>query len=101
MHDGGDSQPRSIEPRNDAMTPATINDPRWAAIVARDATADGRFYYGVRTTGVYCRPSCPSRRARPENVRLFDTRAAAERAGFRACKRCRPAAQAPAAAPAP
>ncbi|MGD9599694.1 MAG: bifunctional DNA-binding transcriptional regulator/O6-methylguanine-DNA methyltransferase Ada [Steroidobacteraceae bacterium] len=80
------------------MTPATINDPRWAAIVARDATADGRFYYGVRTTGVYCRPSCPSRRAQPENVRLFDTRAAAERAGFRACKRCRPDAQAPAAA---
>ncbi|MBV6424246.1 MAG: Bifunctional transcriptional activator/DNA repair enzyme Ada [Steroidobacteraceae bacterium] len=79
------------------MTPATINDPRWTAIVARDKAADGRFVYGVRTTGVYCRPSCPSRRARPENVRLFDTREAAERAGFRACRRCRPDAQSPAA----
>lgn len=72
------------------MTTATLNDPRWAAIVARDPGADGQFYYGVRTTGVFCRPSCPSRRARPENVTFFTTREAAERAGFRACRRCRP-----------
>lgn len=72
------------------MTAATLNDPRWAAIAARDPQADGQFYYGVRTTGVYCRPSCPSRRARPENVEIFATRAAAEEAGYRACKRCRP-----------
>lgn len=65
-------------------------DPRWAAIVARDTAADGRFVYSVRTTGVYCRPSCAARPARPENVAFHDSAAAAEQAGFRACKRCRP-----------
>jgi AraC family transcriptional regulator of adaptative response/methylated-DNA-[protein]-cysteine methyltransferase len=72
------------------MKTATLNDPRWAAIVARSSGADGQFYYGVRTTGVYCRPSCPSRRPRPENVEIFETRDAAERADYRACRRCRP-----------
>ncbi len=69
---------------------ATLRDPRWQAVVARDARADGRFVYSVRTTGVYCHPSCASRRARAENVRFHPTPAAAERAGFRACLRCRP-----------
>jgi AraC family transcriptional regulator of adaptative response/methylated-DNA-[protein]-cysteine methyltransferase len=69
---------------------ATAADPRWSAIVARDRKADGKFVYSVRTTGVYCRPSCPSRHARPENVRFHATCADAERAGFRPCKRCRP-----------
>ncbi len=69
---------------------ATENDPRWAAIVARDRGADGKFYYSVRTTGVYCRPSCPSRRAKPENIGFHATCADAERAGFRPCKRCKP-----------
>ncbi len=68
----------------------TVSDPRWAAVVARDASADGEFVYSVRTTGVYCRPSCPARLARPENVRFHRTGADAEAAGFRACKRCRP-----------
>ncbi len=68
----------------------TTNDPRWAAVVARDPSADGRFYYSVATTGVYCRPSCASRLARPENVRFHATRKAAEKAGFRPCKRCKP-----------
>ena len=68
----------------------TERDPRWAAVLARSAEADGTFYYSVRTTGVYCRPSCASRRARPENVRFHTTREAAEQAGFRACKRCKP-----------
>ncbi len=68
----------------------TERDPRWQAVVARDGKADGKFFYSVRTTGVYCRPSCASRRARPENVRFHTTAAAAERAGFRACKRCKP-----------
>ena len=72
-------------------------DPRWAAVVARDAKADGKFFYSVKTTGVYCRPSCASRLARPENVAFHVTRAAAERAGFRPCKRCKPD-QAPLAA---
>lgn len=66
------------------------NDPRWAAVVARDRSADGTFYYSVRTTGVYCRPSCPSRRANPKHVRFHRTAAGAERAGFRPCRRCRP-----------
>ena len=68
----------------------TTGDPRWAAVVARDPAADGRFFYSVKTTGVYCRPSCASRTARPENVEFHATAAAAERAGFRPCKRCRP-----------
>jgi AraC family transcriptional regulator, regulatory protein of adaptative response / methylated-DNA-[protein]-cysteine methyltransferase len=63
---------------------------RWAAIVRRQAGADGIFYFAVRTTGVYCRPSCGARRALRKNVRFFDSAAAAERAGFRACKRCHP-----------
>jgi AraC family transcriptional regulator of adaptative response/methylated-DNA-[protein]-cysteine methyltransferase len=69
---------------------ATQNDPRWAAIVARDPAADGRFYYSVRTTGVYCRPSCAARLPRPENVGFHASREDAERAGFRPCKRCKP-----------
>jgi AraC family transcriptional regulator of adaptative response/methylated-DNA-[protein]-cysteine methyltransferase len=69
---------------------ATLSDPRWAALQARDAGADGSFFYSVRTTGVYCRPSCAARPARPENVAFHDSAAAAERAGFRPCKRCKP-----------
>ena len=74
----------TLEPSFDA------HDARWAAVVARDARADDQFYYAVHTTGVYCRPSCPSRRAKPENVVFFASGAEAERAGFRPCKRCRP-----------
>ncbi len=65
-------------------------DPRWASVVARDKRADGTFWYSVATTGIYCRPSCPSRPANPKNVRLHDSVAAAEAAGFRACRRCNP-----------
>lgn len=61
-----------------------------AALQTRDARFDGRFVYAVVTTGVYCKPSCAARPARPENVRFFETAQAAESAGFRACKRCRP-----------
>lgn len=60
------------------------------AVAARDRAADGAFVYAVTTTGVYCRPSCPARRAKPEHVRFFATPAQAARAGFRACRRCRP-----------
>lgn len=74
---------------------ATLNDPRWADVQARARAADGRFVYAVRTTGVYCRPSCAARPARPHNVEFYATPADAERAGFRACKRCRPADPAP------
>src|SRR5450755_3940534 len=71
-------------------TPMTVKDPRWAAVVARDSQADGAFFYSVRTTGVYCRPSCPSRPAKPQNVAFHATRAEAEKAGFRPCRRCKP-----------
>ncbi|MES1940802.1 adenosine deaminase [Salinisphaera sp. T5B8] len=63
---------------------------RWAAVLANDARADGDFFYAVKTTGIYCRPSCPSRPPRRENVLFFDDAAQAEQAGFRACKRCQP-----------
>lgn len=72
------------------LAAATESDPRWAAVVARSAGADDTFFYSVRTTGVYCRPSCAARMPRPENVRFHSTRADAERAGFRPCKRCQP-----------
>lgn len=72
-------------------TMTTSKDPRWAALTARDRAADGTFVYSVKTTGVYCRPSCAARRAKPENVQFHRTPAEAEAAGFRACKRCRPA----------
>jgi len=65
-------------------------DLRWAAVAARDPSADGKFFYSVKTTGVYCRPSCASRLARRENIKFHTTAAAAERAGFRPCKRCKP-----------
>jgi len=68
----------------------TAQDPRWTAVVARDRKADGTFYYSVETTGVYCRPSCSARLARPENVRFHSTIQEAEKAGFRPCQRCKP-----------
>jgi len=65
-------------------------DARWAAVVARDTDCDGQFYYSVATTGVYCRPSCPARRPKRENVSFHNTAVAAATAGFRPCKRCKP-----------
>lgn len=73
----------------DARTP-TESDPRWARVLARDHGADGSFWYSVATTGVFCRPSCASRRANPRNVRFYDSIAQALAGGFRPCKRCRP-----------
>jgi len=66
------------------------DDPRWARVIARDKSADGRFWYSVSTTGVYCRPSCPSRTANPENVQLHDSLQSARATGFRPCRRCNP-----------
>jgi AraC family transcriptional regulator of adaptative response/methylated-DNA-[protein]-cysteine methyltransferase len=68
----------------------TERDPRWRAVLERDAGSDGAFVYAVKTTGVYCRPSCPSRRARPDNVSFHASNAGAEAAGFRPCRRCHP-----------
>ena len=65
-------------------------DPRWARVLARDRSADGQFWYSVATTGVYCRPSCPSRTANPGNVSLHGSLSEAKATGFRPCKRCNP-----------
>ncbi|MDP9204016.1 MAG: bifunctional DNA-binding transcriptional regulator/O6-methylguanine-DNA methyltransferase Ada [Gemmatimonadota bacterium] len=62
----------------------------WESVLHRDPTADDRFLYGVSTTGIYCRPSCPSRKPKRDNVAFFSSAEAAERAGFRACQRCQP-----------
>src|SRR6202140_411125 len=77
------------EPRTSTL-PSVADDPRWARIVARDKTADGHLWYSVSTTGVYCRPSCPSRLANPKNVQLHDNLASAKATGFRPCRRCNP-----------
>jgi len=71
------------------------DDARWEALRSRDRSADGAFYYAVRTTGVYCRPSCGARLPHRGNVAFYTTPAEAERAGFRPCKRCHPTAQGP------
>jgi AraC family transcriptional regulator of adaptative response/methylated-DNA-[protein]-cysteine methyltransferase len=69
---------------------AQLAESRWQAVLRRDPLADGEFVYAVRTTGVYCRPSCPSRAAKRQNVEFFDTGGLAPAAGYRPCKRCRP-----------
>jgi AraC family transcriptional regulator of adaptative response/methylated-DNA-[protein]-cysteine methyltransferase len=81
----------AISPKSRTSTsPSVTDDLRWARIVARDKTADGHLWYSVVTTGIYCRPSCPSRAANPKNVRLHDSLESAKATGFRACKRCNP-----------
>lgn len=87
----GDTPPSGVggtTPRH--LDPYASNEARWAAVLARDEAAEGYFWFSVSTTGVYCRPSCPARQPRRENVAFYDRRAAAETAGFRPCKRCRP-----------
>ncbi|HTP37420.1 MAG TPA: bifunctional DNA-binding transcriptional regulator/O6-methylguanine-DNA methyltransferase Ada [Methyloceanibacter sp.] len=81
------SQPTQTLPRSSA---STLDDARWAAFTARDPACDGLFFASVTTTGIYCRPSCPARRAKREHVRFYETAADAEAAGFRPCKRCKP-----------
>jgi AraC family transcriptional regulator of adaptative response/methylated-DNA-[protein]-cysteine methyltransferase len=81
---------QTVKTRKIAVEKSAADDPRWARVVARDRTADGEFWYSVSTTGVYCRPSCPSWAANPNNVQLHDTLKAAKATGFRPCKRCNP-----------
>ncbi|NPD17401.1 bifunctional DNA-binding transcriptional regulator/O6-methylguanine-DNA methyltransferase Ada [Xinfangfangia sp. D13-10-4-6] len=82
-----------------SQTPGqTEADPRWQSVLSRDKSADGQFVYAVKSTGIYCRPSCPSRHAKPQNVGFFDTPAEAGAAGFRPCLRCHPNGQSPAGA---
>ena len=80
----GKPQPKS------GSVAASADDVRWAAVVARDKSFDGKFVTSVATTGIYCRPSCPARRPNRANVRFHATWADAEAAGFRPCKRCTP-----------
>jgi AraC family transcriptional regulator of adaptative response/methylated-DNA-[protein]-cysteine methyltransferase len=85
--------------------PATLSVPsffpgrQWQQVLERDASADGQFFYAVKSTKIYCRPSCPSRRPTRKNVSFFPTAALAEQAGFRACKRCEPELATPRADP--
>src|ERR1051325_12027333 len=72
------------------MSSISNNEQQWQAVLAKDAKFDGQFVFAVTSTGVYCRPSCPSRRAHRERVKFFDLPEAAEQAGFRACLRCQP-----------
>jgi len=86
---------RASGPRHTArmttMTPTQLNEEqRWNAVRSRDVSLDGAFVYAVRTTGVFCRPSCPSRLSRRDNTEFFPSPAAAIAAGYRECKRCRP-----------
>ncbi|HEY5056893.1 MAG TPA: methylated-DNA--[protein]-cysteine S-methyltransferase [Acidobacteriaceae bacterium] len=83
-----DSGDRSRRP--DAARPVADPALAWQQVLERDPRADGRFVYAVRSTGIYCRPTCPSRRPARAHVDFFPTAAEAEDAGFRACKRCRP-----------
>src|SRR3979411_2099436 len=78
-----------MTPSHETM-PLPRAEARWDAVQRRGCEADGTFVYSVRTTGVYCRPSCAARMPRRENVAFHQTCADAERAGFRPCKRCRP-----------
>src|SRR5260370_32253327 len=78
------------QPKPAASPAERSDDPRWNAVVARDAARDGEFVFAVSSTGVYCRPSCAARRPRRENVQFFARPEQAEHAGYRACLRCRP-----------
>lgn len=73
-----------------ATQPYTDDAARWQAVLERDPAADSAFYYGVRSTGIYCRPTCPARRPGRDTVAFFDAPAAAEQMGFRPCRRCYP-----------
>src|SRR5438045_9307990 len=72
------------------MKTVELDDQRWQAVQERDVNADGQFVFAVRSTGIYCRPSCPARRPARHQVVFFPTYDAAEQNGFRACRRCHP-----------
>jgi len=76
--------------KSELQMAATTDDPRWKAVLARDGAHDEEFVFAVSSTGVYCRPSCPARRPRRENVQFFVRPEQAEQVGYRACLRCRP-----------
>jgi AraC family transcriptional regulator of adaptative response/methylated-DNA-[protein]-cysteine methyltransferase len=81
------SEPRATQP---IAVPSLFPGRQWQQVLARDARADGQFFYAVKSTKIYCCPSCPSRRPSRKNVSFFPSATAAEQAGYRACKRCEP-----------
>src|SRR3974390_2236142 len=85
-----ESKRRIAAPRQQRYLCNMQSETQWQQVMARDARQDGRFVFAVRTTGVYCRPSCPSRRPRRDSVEFFADPTQAERAGYRACLRCKP-----------
>jgi AraC family transcriptional regulator of adaptative response/methylated-DNA-[protein]-cysteine methyltransferase len=89
QHIGSPSTPPS-HPAPALPVPSLFPGRQWQQVLERDARADGQFFYAVKSTRIYCRPSCPSRRPAKKNVSFFPTAAAAEQAGYRACKRCEP-----------
>ncbi len=102
MHDTGMAiefvshmSPASRTPKSVSSAPSVFAGRAWQQVLARDASADGQFVYAVKSTGVYCKPSCASRRPERKNVSFFPTPALAEAAGFRACLRCEPNLAAP------
>ncbi len=84
--------PESTKEQMPVQTAVPINVRRWQAVLARDGTLDGMFVFAVSSTGIFCRPSCPAKRPRRQNVSFFDHALQAEQAGYRACLRCRPKA---------
>jgi len=86
----GNSSAQASNPLPASAAPSLFPGRQWQQVLARDTAADGQFFYAVKSTMIYCRPSCPSRRPARQNVRFFPTASAAEQAGFRACKRCKP-----------
>ena len=86
----GDAQPEPREPLTIAASAPLTDEARWACAIAKDRRFDGAFVTCVKTTGIYCRPSCPARPPKRENVEFRATPAQAEAAGYRACLRCRP-----------
>ena len=91
----GNSSAQASNPLPASAAPSLFPGRQWQQVLARDTAADGQFFYAVKSTMIYCRPSCPSRRPARQNVRFFPTASAAEQAGFRACKRCQPELAAP------
>jgi len=86
-----ETMPRT-SPQTSAQMAVQSNARRWEAVAARDAAHDGAFVFAVSSTGIFCRPSCPAKRPRRENVNFFDNAQQAEQSGYRACLRCRPKA---------
>src|SRR4051794_39041349 len=82
------TQESRVQPTSDAL--------KWQAVMDRDQSSEGRFYYGVSSTRIYCRPTCPSRRPTRARVEFFDTPEMAETAGYRPCRRCEPRSVQPA-----